>query len=183
CDIFTTLLAANAHAGTRKNKNALRKIDNLITSQNRSGHIDQSQRICKSAFHWARRDPVATGSPQDESVRCADLWPVVQIAGFRERTAHRAVATGPPRPKARSRSGTIWSPAFSRASLATFYCRPDGGQRFVMQNRCSPAHFEKRYLLLADKPPPAVRRGCRSWEGRRHPARSDRKDSADNSRS
>ena len=34
---------------------------------------------------------VATGSPQDESVRCADLWPVPLSAAFT--TARRAVAT------------------------------------------------------------------------------------------
>ena len=34
---------------------------------------------------------VATGSPQDESVRCADLWPVPLSAAFT--TASRAVAT------------------------------------------------------------------------------------------
>jgi hypothetical protein len=37
---------------------------------------------------------VATGSPRDESVRCADLWPVPILAAFHSReTAHRAVAT------------------------------------------------------------------------------------------
>ena len=34
---------------------------------------------------------VATGSPQDESVRCADLWPFPLSAAFT--TARRAVAT------------------------------------------------------------------------------------------
>src|SRR6266404_5353192 len=51
---------------------------------NRSGEIEPLWRICKSSFHWARKNPVATGSPQDESVRCADLWPVMQIGGLRE---------------------------------------------------------------------------------------------------
>src|SRR5438046_3860789 len=37
CERFTTLLPANAHAGSEKNKAAARKIDNLITISKRSG--------------------------------------------------------------------------------------------------------------------------------------------------
>jgi site-specific recombinase XerC len=36
---------------------------------------------------------VATGSPQDESVRCADLWPVRGARFHARQTAHGAVAT------------------------------------------------------------------------------------------
>src|SRR2546430_4232106 len=37
CERLTTLLPANAHAGSEKNKAAARKIDNLITIPKRSG--------------------------------------------------------------------------------------------------------------------------------------------------
>jgi hypothetical protein len=44
------LLAAKAHAGTKKNKTTLRNIDRFITISNRRSHIEQSQRICKGSF-------------------------------------------------------------------------------------------------------------------------------------
>jgi tRNA(adenine34) deaminase len=38
--------------------------------------VHEQSLICRGIFFGKRGPPVATGSPQDESVRCADLWPV-----------------------------------------------------------------------------------------------------------
>src|SRR5437879_7249907 len=38
--------------------------------------VPEQSLICARTFQGKRASSVATGSPQDESVRCADLWPV-----------------------------------------------------------------------------------------------------------
>ena len=50
-----------------------------------------AKRLANVDLNLAGKD-VATGSPQDESVQCADLWPVTVREDTRS-TAHRAVAT------------------------------------------------------------------------------------------
>src|SRR5947207_478905 len=104
----------------------------------------------------------------------------MQITDLRERYGPQGRGYSAPSPKARSGSGTISSRALSHAPPATFHFRPDGGQRFALKNRCLPARYENRYLLLGDKSPPAIRRGRQSSERRLSQARSDRKDNADN---
>jgi hypothetical protein len=44
------LLAQKAHAGSEKNKAAARQIDDLISIQNRSRHIEHRLLTCKSIF-------------------------------------------------------------------------------------------------------------------------------------
>src|SRR5439155_809588 len=125
---------------------------------------------------------VVIRAPEQAGAR-RGLRPVMQITDLRERYGPQGRGYSAPSPKARSGSGTISSRALSHAPPATFHFRPDGGQRFALKNRCLPARYENRYLLLGDKSPPAVRRGRQSSERRLSQARSDRKDNADNSRS
>src|SRR5437773_11283289 len=83
CDILTTLRAARAQVGTRRNKNAPRDIELFIQSPKiASGDIEQLYRFCKSGFN-------------SRAKHSCSHRPVAGHANRRARaskTAHRAVA-------------------------------------------------------------------------------------------